>query len=737
MAPPRPHSPSTWLPEITPNIEAYAENINFDTAADVGLTSNYSLLHQPRACHQVIQGIGDTRVVYTHEGLVIIQPKRHGPAIAIRTLFKPGPPLTLIPGHLLGQDGWSFEGVNQTLHLKHQGEVQGDFPRATVSGAGALLHNQYPLPDRVIQWPASEPVLFPGAKQEPPRPVHLNHREADLMSCALHHAQVEWCQILCPPPWDITPECLPATPEHGAGYEGAQSMTWEETVGLIPRLGGKTCPVAMQSHTPRALSVWSARHAPNSTSPKVDDQRQDLATPITITAHTVVPSHPMLADMNQAEENRPGHPVEQVQEQPPEAPLAPASSDSEGHHSEKLMHYAREMINAHSVSHQCALQYEALQQAPFYIEAKGTPNSFNSFGRDTHFIVIAHDEHGQPKSDEKGEPLVGILVTSWNACLDEIVGLCPRGKGACDRYHVGIDGLGEVMSQLPLVQQDYSSLGVCKESIRILTRFEKGKMFSYSAKQMEAAAQKVAQSRERRQQASEQQEMLERLRAQTTQPPGGQLMLTEAPAQAPIEAQAPAEPRSNPKAAARAKVARKRRKKIPKKAAAAPRQEEKQLMHGKKKMKPTSRQHQRAQLQAALDALDNEEQGSQYGHYQGRQPYRGGGPDPDYEGFGPAPGERGYPNYGPWSGEHQAPRRREHQASNRYPQYGGMDPYRQPRPMYDPYGHAQMDDRPRLQIRKRPAQSQDWGDMSDKEPVDGDDNYEGDDDDGEDSNSQD
>ena len=203
VAPLRPHSPSPWLPEINPDIEAYVENINFDTAADVGLTSNYSLLHQPRACHQVIQGIGDTRVVYTHEGLVIIQPKRHGPAIAIRTLFKPGPPLTLIPGHLLGQDGWSFEGVNQTLHLKHQGEVQGDFPRATVSGAGALLHNQYPLPDRVIQWPASEPVLFPGAKQEPLRPVHLNHREADLMSCALHHAQVEWCQILCPPPWDI------------------------------------------------------------------------------------------------------------------------------------------------------------------------------------------------------------------------------------------------------------------------------------------------------------------------------------------------------------------------------------------------------------------------------------------------------------------------------------------------------------------------------------------------------
>ena len=66
-----------------------------------------------------------------------------------------------------------------------------------------------------------------------------------------------------------------------------------------------------------------------------------------------------------------------------------------------------------------------------------------------------------------------------------------------------------------------------------------------------------------------------------------------------------------------------------------------------------------------------------------------------------------------------------------------MDPYRQPRPMYDPYGHAQMDDRPRLHIRKRPAPNQDWSNMSDEKPVDGDDNYEGDDDDGEDSNSQD
>ena len=57
--------------------------------------------------------------------------------------------------------------------------------------------------------------------------------------------------------------------------------------------------------------------------------------------------------------------------------------------------------------------------------------------------------------------------------------------------------------------------------------------------------------------------------------------------------------------------------------------------------------------------------------------------------------------------------------------------------MHDPYGHAHMDDRPRLQVRKRPAQSQEWDAMSDEEPGDDvDDNYEGDDDDGEDSNSQ-
>ena len=62
------------------------------------------------------------------------------------------------------------------------------------------------------------------------------------------------------------------------------------------------------------------------------------------------------------------------------------------------------------------------------------------------------------------------------------------------------------MSQLPLVHEDYTSLGKCRESIRLLLRFEKGKMFSYSEKQMDAATQKVAQSRERRLKASNQQQ---------------------------------------------------------------------------------------------------------------------------------------------------------------------------------------------------------------------------------------
>ena len=99
----------------------------------------------------------------------------------------------------------------------------------TISGAGATLHNQYPLPDRVIQWPESEPVLPPGAEQERPaspnlqwsfkekldadgkyvhskvrarpkhpRPVRHNIREAGLMSLALHRAQEQWCIVLRP-----------------------------------------------------------------------------------------------------------------------------------------------------------------------------------------------------------------------------------------------------------------------------------------------------------------------------------------------------------------------------------------------------------------------------------------------------------------------------------------------------------------------------------------------------------
>ena len=161
---------------------AYDQNLNFDTAADVGITSNYGLLHHPQACHQVVKGIGDTGVIYTHEGSLIFQPKRNGPVVSIRTLFKPGPPLSLIPGHVLGQGQWSFEGANQALHLKYQGEPQGTFPRTIVSGTGGTLHSQYPLPDRVLQWPAPKAVL-------PPRTVRHNPCEARLMTLAMHRAQ--------------------------------------------------------------------------------------------------------------------------------------------------------------------------------------------------------------------------------------------------------------------------------------------------------------------------------------------------------------------------------------------------------------------------------------------------------------------------------------------------------------------------------------------------------------------
>ena len=55
----------------------YDENLNFDTAADVGITSNYDLLHHPEACHQVVKGIGDIEVIYNHKGSLILQPKQH------------------------------------------------------------------------------------------------------------------------------------------------------------------------------------------------------------------------------------------------------------------------------------------------------------------------------------------------------------------------------------------------------------------------------------------------------------------------------------------------------------------------------------------------------------------------------------------------------------------------------------------------------------------------------------
>ena len=118
------------------------------------------------------------------------------------------------------------------------------------------------------------------------------------------------------------------------------------------------------------------------------------------------------------------------------------------------------MSQAHSVSARCNKMISLLQEDPHYVyaEAKGTPgpNSFCTGGRDTHFLVIAHDEDGQPRVDESGQPmgLAGILMitTAWNTCLDYLIGLCPKGKSACDRYHVaaGRGELGAVMSQLPL-----------------------------------------------------------------------------------------------------------------------------------------------------------------------------------------------------------------------------------------------------------------------------------------------
>ena len=100
-------------------------------------------------------------------------------------------------------------------------------------------------------------------------------------------------------------------------------------------------------------------------------------------------------------------------------------------------------------------------------------------------------------------------------------------------------------------------------------------------------------------------------------------------------------------------------------------QEEMQFLHGharhpNRKMKPTSRQLYQVseKLQAALDALsaeeeqgdqygryrkqelsrrsDEEEQGGQYGRYRERESYHHSGPEPGYEGFGPAPGAFGY-----------------------------------------------------------------------------------------------
>ena len=121
----------------------YTENINFDTAADVGITSNFGMLHDPRAIQHDVKGVGDAFVRYTHEGKIVLQPLANGPSVEIRALFKAGPPLTLLPGQALGQHGWSFEGKNQLLHLKHQGEVQGTYPRAITMRAGTAYPDDF------------------------------------------------------------------------------------------------------------------------------------------------------------------------------------------------------------------------------------------------------------------------------------------------------------------------------------------------------------------------------------------------------------------------------------------------------------------------------------------------------------------------------------------------------------------------------------------------------------------
>ena len=167
-------------------------------------------------------------------------------------------------------------------------------------------------------------------------------------------------------------------------------------------------------------------------------------------------------------------------------------------------------------------------------------------------------------------------------------------------------------------------------------RFTKGQLFTYSSKQMEAAQKKVAEARERRQQAADQNQALIQLRAQAAEPERKQLVITEAKIE-PAMAPAAAKPRGDKdKAGQRAKVARAKRKKekdeqsgpsARRAAPAADGEEEKQLAHGQppnhKRMRLASRQLKRQKLQAAINALDAEEKpGAQPDRYRSRQSSR-------------------------------------------------------------------------------------------------------------------
>ena len=685
-----------------------------------------------------------------------------GPPVSIKALFKPGPPLTLIPGRVLGQGQWSFEGASQALILKYQGEPQGTFPRTVKSRTGGTLHNQYPLPDHVLRWPA--PRAVPAA-----RTVHLNPCEARLMTLAIHRAQSQWA---------TTPSLL-AAPNDGAQYESEQSMAWKECVEHLP------------IRPQQVLRVYSARHDLN-TGPEGDDPRLGLASPHTTTDHTIAPTQSLLAleisappqsvfaegmtDQENAQIphlERPGTPQAAKQEQ--EASLesshmASGISDSEGR-SHQVINYAADIVAATSVWAQCSQQQNKLTTEPYFIEARGSTASFHTGGRETHFMGIAHDDDGQPLWTEEHEPVMGVIATAWNTCIPAILGLCTKGRLDCDQYHVEVGDLGAVMSQLPLAKPPYERLGMCKKSIMQQPRFKKGSLFTYNPKQMATASAKVNEARERQQQETDQNQALLQLRAQATALERRQLVQTE-PKIKPALAPAAAKPRGDKeKAGQRAKVARAKRKKekdeqsgssARRAAPVADSEEEKQLAHGQppnhKRMRLTSKQLKRQKLQAELDALDAEEEPSaqpdryrsrhppryssgddqdwRYGRYPERAPYHHRGPGMDYEGYGPAPGAPEYPHYGPWSGMtgHHAPRRQPemHQAPNRYPHPGGMGPYHQPRQAHDPYGPGPMASRPRLQVKKRSAGGPSQDDMDDRSDNNDSAVYEGEGDDDED-----